>query len=492
MADGLVLTVGAEGGTTNVTNVTNILEGEGGGIAGPDNTLDGDIVVFHGEEGQQVRDGGMTIAQVIAAASVAPPAQIAQTSFLVSGGAIIWISAYTFRVSAAQYYIGGVYIESIEQEVSLATADVEYNRIDVIAVDNDGIVVAIDGIAAEQPSEPDVDPALQLKLGVVLVTANTTQPENVEISNLWAEQAGSPTEWAWSVVGTGFTLGSTSNPRSGTKCIEGTNVAKNAYALGQLGAGTIDVNVFDTLALYIRSKAVWATNRALKLQWYSNGAAKGTSLKIATGYWSFDSSKVTEYQLIAIPISQFAVPLGTPVNQLRITDTNGAIGFYIDDIELQSGVPSGLSINALTVNQADARYAPLTTYRKVGITIDGGAEVIGIGEEGITSFKGSVQVDFAGVIIGWSIQADAVGSIQIEVVKKAGTQTTPVVPNKTTDKISGAVPITLSNAQAAGVGASGVSAWSTAVAKWDSIGFNVVSDATDIHRVTLWLRIQEN
>ncbi len=138
----------------------------------------------------------------------------------------------------------------------------------------------------------------------------------------------------------------------------------------------------------------------------------------------------------------------------------------------------------------DADPANVSAYlakdiHRVGITIDGGDSPIA------TGVKGSIQVDFAGTIIGWSIEADQSGSISIEVDKKAGTQTAPAVPNTTTDKISASAPIALSSAQAVGVGVSGVSTWTTSVARWDSIQFNVASAST-VKRVTLWIRIQES
>ena len=132
---------------------------------------------------------------------------------------------------------------------------------------------------------------------------------------------------------------------------------------------------------------------------------------------------------------------------------------------------------------AAAVAAGVGVVRKVGITIDGAGAVIA------TGVKGSVQVDFAGTIVGWSIEADQSGSISIEVDKHSGTQTAPVVPSTTGDKISASAPVALASQQALGVGPTGVSTWTTAVAQWDSIGFNVVS-ATTVTRVTLYLRIQ--
>ena len=120
------------------------------------------------------------------------------------------------------------------------------------------------------------------------------------------------------------------------------------------------------------------------------------------------------------------------------------------------------------------------TIRKVGITIWGS-------EVGSGGFKCS-QLDYAGTIIGWSIEADQAGSISVAVEKHAGTQTVPVVTTAG-DKISASAPIALASAQTAGVDATGVSTWTTAVAKWDSIGFRWGAGTT-LTWATLWLRIQ--
>lgn len=466
---GLVLTLppatSSDGGDTGDGGIPEVQPGQAGRIA------------VYGPDGVTMVDGGSTIADVVSTASIIPPTPVAQNSFLVDGGAIVWISAYNFRVAAAQYYINGLGHTSTEQVVTLPAADGSFDRIDVIAVDNTGTVVVVAGTAAAQPSEPDVDPGTQLKLGVVLVAAATAAPPGASITTLFAEQAGAPAEWVWTVSGTGFTIGSTVSPRTGTKCIEGTNVAKNAYALATLPSSQIDPNDYDSLVFYLKSKGTW-TNRSLKVQWYLSGTPKGSPVTLVSGKYAFDSTQTTAYQLIVLPIAEFALP-HTPCNQLRLTDANGAIGFFIDDVSLQQGIPSELQINALTQAQADARYIQLPRIRKVGLTFDN-----------TTGVKGSVQLDYTGTIIGWSIQADVAGSIAVEVSKRAGTQAVPQVPDPTSHKISASAPITLTSAQAAGVGPSGVATWATAVAQWDSIQFKVAS-ITTMTKGTLWVRIQE-
>ena len=86
--------------------------------------------------------------------------------------------------------------------------------------------------------------------------------------------------------------------------------------------------------------------------------------------------------------------------------------------------------------------------RKVGLTADGSGVVITPG------VKGTVQLDYAGTIVGWSIVGDVVGSMTVEVQKKASSPppAAPGIPNTTTDKISASAPITISSAQSAAGG----------------------------------------
>jgi hypothetical protein len=350
-----------------------------GDVVGPASSVDNAVPRFHSTSGKVIQtsqvyiedDGritgvttptGLTDAvtkgYVDEAISAAVPSGAAQDTFLVSGGQVAWESDYIFRVSAASYYIGGVLYASLEDTVTLDAADADDDRIDVLALDTTGAVVAITGTHAANPSEPDVDPATQLKLGIVFVPAASSAP-TVTTVVLWAEAAGSPTEWNWSTSGSGFNVNSTTQPRTGSKSIEGTSVANAAYALATIGSGTIDPNAYDRLVIYIRSKAAWNSSRMLRVQWFNAGVAKGTPVTVGGGFWGFDSSITTGYQLISLPMLQFAITAGTLVNQLRITDSGGSIGFVLDDIALQVGGSTPTVTSGITQEQADARYAGL-------------------------------------------------------------------------------------------------------------------------------------
>jgi hypothetical protein len=293
--------------------------------------------------------------------AVPPPSTGVPTSgtFLVSGGQVTWVSSYTFLVSAATYYINGEPFASPQTLIALSASDPTNDRFDVLVLDSSGLVDAVEGTPSAQPAEPDVDPATQLKLALVLVEAASSQPGGATTVVVYAENAGGPGEWNWSTSGSGWNLASTNNPRNGTVDIEATNVSSGAYLQAQIGSGTFDPNEYDFLVLYIRSKATWANNRTLLIRLQNSGVVVGSTLTIAHGTYGFNSSNTTDYQQIAIPISFFSVPAGSVITQIRITRQGPSnIGFYVDDVAF-NGTGASVPGGGLTLEQADARYAPL-------------------------------------------------------------------------------------------------------------------------------------
>lgn len=278
-------------------------------------------------------------------------------ALLISGGVITWVVDFDFNVSAAVYYIQNIQYTSAEQIITLDTPDATNSRIDVIGVDNTGFVFKVSGTASPAPSEPDVDPGTQLKLGIVLVPPASTEPV-ITTEVVYADNVGSPTEWNWTTSGSGFNVNSTNNPKSpSTKDIEGTSVTAGSYAIGQHGTSTIIPNNFNTLIIYIRSKATWANNRGLLVTLRSTGVQIGNPATInRTGTFGFDSSLTADYQLVAIPMATFAVPSASTINQVRISAFGSGHGFYLDEIQFQGGDVEQ-PISGITQEQGDARYA---------------------------------------------------------------------------------------------------------------------------------------
>src|SRR5262245_11973383 len=280
------------------------------------------------------------------------------TTFLVSGGQAAWEAAYTFRVSAASYYIDALPYASAEQTVTLTTPHATLDRIDAIVLNTTGTVSALAGTPASTPSEPSVDPAQYLKLGIVFVTHATSAPPAVMNVLIYAEAAGTPSEWAWTASGASIVVTSTNTPHAGTKTIEGTSVVAGVYAQGT-AAAALDPTNYDHLLFFLRSKAAWNSSRGLLVTLRRAGVLVGAAVEIRrSGTYGFDSTITSAYQMVAIPIVAFAVPQGATIDQVRVEDFGGAIGFYLDDVSLQAHATRPVG-GGLSQDQADARYAPL-------------------------------------------------------------------------------------------------------------------------------------
>lgn len=272
-----------------------------------------------------------------------PPPPSGQ-SRLISGGAVIWQHTdFMFTVTAATYLINGVQYSSPETDIELSDANPDFDRIDVIAVDDSGAVVIIEGDPGGPPAEPQIDPATQLKLTFILVPAGSTEPVITD-ENLYLEN----TEWTSSTNSAGtINLASTINARTGTKDIEASTAISGNYIQLVKPTGTLTLSDFSLLIFYVRSKGAWGTKKGLSIFWQNSGTNVGSAVALKQGTFNFDSSNTTDYQLIAIPISLFAVPDGAAINTLRLTVSGaggGSIGFYMDDMIAQAGVVNGTGI----------------------------------------------------------------------------------------------------------------------------------------------------
>jgi hypothetical protein len=69
----------------------------------------------------------------------------------------------------------------------LSASDPTYSRIDVVAVNNLGQVVVLEGTPGVDLQQPTTDPATQLDLTYIIVTANSTEPGGITYEVVYNE-----------------------------------------------------------------------------------------------------------------------------------------------------------------------------------------------------------------------------------------------------------------------------------------------------------------
>lgn len=322
------------------------------------------IYTFQDRSGTIADDADLLTAKTYTDSAIAAIAgnQAGGTTGIVTGGNYAWTSGLSYLVSAATYLINGTSYASAETTITLDAADATYDRFDLLVLDTAGTVQKITGTAAAAPSEPSYDPTSQLKLTLVSVAANATTPAGAASETVYAEAGGG--EWTDTTSGTGINSASTSGPRTGSVCIEATSAGTGAYV--QLERATASsLSTLNTLGLYMKSKAQFSNGRALKIQFFLNGVAKGNSLVIAQqaiSSFGFDTSNTSTWQFVSIPIAQFVLPAGATVNQIRITAVGAGTGWRIDDVTLSnSGTTIVSTSSGISEEAADARYEKLAS-----------------------------------------------------------------------------------------------------------------------------------
>lgn len=294
----------------------------------------------------------------------------ASGSYLISGGGVAFVSDLDLIVSPAVYVINGVQYESELTPLTVTTADATNDRIDVIALTTSGTAVLVDGTPGATPEKPDIDPATQLELTFVLVPATATTL-GVTVTDVYLEN----TEYTTSQSGSAFNFASTNNPRTGTLCVEATSAANGNYAQFE-APSPIDAGDFDNLVFYIRSKASWPGPKSLTLSLRATNTLRGSSVTVSEGSFGFTSSNILTYQQIVVPMSLFGAG-GLSVNRLRIAVSGGgaAIGFYLDDITLQSGIAATADTSRMRWR---GNYAAAVAYAANDVVLSSGVQYVAI------------------------------------------------------------------------------------------------------------------
>lgn len=164
--------------------------------------------------------------------------------------------------------------------------------------------------------------------------------------------------------------------------------------------------------------------------------------------------------------------------------SNMTFGNFIWDDRAQQGVNS-LANKFLYVNNSgfitgtSSTGGGGSTTGSIGIVLDGAGTTI------TTGVKSSIQIPYSGTITGWTILADQVGSIVVDVWK----DNYATYPPSSLDSIAGTEKPTLSSSIKNEDNS--LSTWTTSVSAGDIITFNVDSAST-LTRVNLAIKITKS
>lgn len=110
-------------------------------------------------------------------------------------GCVVWDTGLTYLVSDLAYVLNNTILTSTGGTAILSTADGSNPRVDIIAVDKDGVISVVAGTPAGVPIKPFIDPNILTEVTTARLSALATVPDNVIDDLMYDELTGSPTEW---------------------------------------------------------------------------------------------------------------------------------------------------------------------------------------------------------------------------------------------------------------------------------------------------------
>ena len=267
---------------------------------------------------------------------------LAPSNAIISGNAAYSGTGLMYNITALQYRIAGVIYNSLATSIALVAADPTFDRIEVLYVDNLGVVGVLAGTPAAAPVKPQVDPNTQVEITFVTVAAGASAPSGLTTIDIYKEDTAPP-EWVGSSdFGADFT--ETVNPHTGTNCINTLTGFIKDKELIFTPAAPYAINGGDLVFWLAPTSSMAAPNKAFRIGFFNAGVLVGTYASlggvpfIQYGFDPLGPNNV--YQLIVIPMTEFGV-LPATVDALRIYKPNGGptqnTTFLLDDVVIIEG-----------------------------------------------------------------------------------------------------------------------------------------------------------
>lgn len=262
------------------------------------------------------------------------------SSEVVSGATVAFTDDLEVTVGAATYLINGVPYTSPQTVLPVTAADPTDDRIDVIALQDDGTAVIVEGTPGTPAVKPQIDPDTQVEVTFYTLPAAASTPEGVTSIPIYTDNLGSGGgEYDADQTGGHIDVNSTSSPIAGTKSVLGTAVVAGDVLFFDAAAPE-DADPITAVIFTIKPSAAWTNKQTMRLNIQTGSTVKGINVVVSHNTFGFNRTS-TDAQQIVVPMTAFSLPAGTTFDRFRIAFVGaGSRGFRIDTVFFQSSTPS--------------------------------------------------------------------------------------------------------------------------------------------------------
>jgi len=263
----------------------------------------------------------------------------------------VWVSGFTFDVTANNYPILNDYYYAPPTTKILSSADATLDRIDLICakipsiIGGNGTIVVIEGTLATTSLvvPPDYDAAQYYVIKEIIIRAAATVPTDINGTIFTKEfvyinGTGEPDEWTFS--------SNSGNIINSGGYINGTNVVQGNTATMTNDAAVSDLNYLKgfNLSFDITLKAIFGTSYIYIRLLDVNGISITNNLLINNGDYGFNASLLTVQRLV-INGNDFNFISNSDVYAVQIFPYKTFAGYLIDNINF--GIGSGLTTQTI-------------------------------------------------------------------------------------------------------------------------------------------------
>lgn len=245
---------------------------------------------------------------------------------------------YSYDVEVTKYIINKVLYEHLvfDHTLQLDIPDVleTEDRIDVIAVTNDGVnpplIEVVKGEPSASPLKPSIDLNTQAEVTFVLVKAGTTDPELPQDIVFYKEDLGQPDEASKTITGTSIVTNSTEQSYEGSKSIKVTSSVINDSLKLTLDS-SFSIFEYDYLRFWLRTTSTAEIKIKVSVNKVLPSINQYNHTILENSKYGYDRYSENEWQPISIPISEFNYASGN-CDEIIITAQTAGHTYYIDNV----------------------------------------------------------------------------------------------------------------------------------------------------------------